>query len=81
VRGILESLVQTAADIRRDNKALEARLKSSNRKSRQLQQNLETVRNESLTDPLTTLANRKYFRRGARGRAGRVRGHQTSRCR
>jgi diguanylate cyclase len=27
----------------------------------QLQQNLETVRTESLTDPLTTLANRKFF--------------------
>ena len=61
VRGILESLVQTAADIRRDNKALEARLKSSKQEITQLQQNLETVRNESLTDPLTTLANRKYF--------------------
>jgi diguanylate cyclase len=53
--------VQTAADIRRDNKALEARLKSSKQEITQLQQNLETVRNESLTDPLTTLANRKYF--------------------
>ena len=61
VRGILESLVQTAADIGRDNKALEARLKSSKQEITQLQQNLETVRNESLTDPLTTLANRKYF--------------------
>jgi diguanylate cyclase len=61
VRGIIESLVQTASDIKRDNHALEARLKSSKQEITQLQQNLETVRNESLTDPLTTLANRKYF--------------------
>ena len=61
VRGIIESLVQTASDMKRDNRALEARLKSSKQEITQLQQNLETVRNESLTDPLTTLANRKYF--------------------
>src|SRR5262249_41636180 len=41
--------------------ALEARLKTSKQEIAQLQQNLETVRTESLTDPLTTLANRKYF--------------------
>jgi diguanylate cyclase len=61
VRGIIESLVQTASDMKRDNRALEARLKSSRQEITQLQQNLETARNESLTDPLTTLANRKYF--------------------
>jgi diguanylate cyclase len=61
VRGIIESLVQTTSAMKRDNQALEGRLKSSKQEITQLQQNLETVRNESLTDPLTTLANRKYF--------------------
>jgi diguanylate cyclase len=61
VRGIIETLVQTAADIKRDNRALETRLKSSRHEISQLQHNLDTARNESLTDPLTTLANRKYF--------------------
>jgi diguanylate cyclase len=61
VRGIIETLVQTASDIKRDNRALEARLRSSKQEITQLQQNLEAVRNESMTDPLTTLANRKYF--------------------
>jgi diguanylate cyclase len=61
IRGVLESLVQTASEMKRDNRALEARLKSSKHEINLLQQNLETVRNESLTDPLTTLANRKYF--------------------
>ena len=61
VRGIIENLVQTASEIKRDNQALEARLKSSKQEISQLQQHLEVVRTESLTDPLTTLANRKYF--------------------
>ncbi len=61
VRSIIETLVQTASDMKRDNRALETRLKSSRQEISQLQQNLEAARNESLTDPLTTLANRKYF--------------------
>jgi len=61
VRGIIESLVQTAADMKRGNQALEATLKASKQEISQLRQNLETVRNESLMDPLTTLANRKHF--------------------
>ena len=61
VRGIIESLVQTASAMKRDNRALEVRLKSSKTEITQLQHNLEAARNESLTDPLTTLANRKYF--------------------
>ena len=61
VRGIIESLVQTAGAMRRDNGALEASLKASKMEISQLQQNLETARSESLMDPLTTLANRKFF--------------------
>ena len=44
-----------------NNQTLEARLKASKQEIDQLQENLETVRTESLTDPLTSLANRKYF--------------------
>jgi diguanylate cyclase len=61
IRSIIDILVQTASGMKRDNGALETRLKASRHEISQLQQNLETVRNESLTDPLTTLANRKYF--------------------
>ena len=43
------------------NSRLEASLKASKQEISQLQTNLEAVRNESLTDPLTSLANRKYF--------------------
>jgi diguanylate cyclase len=61
VRSAIESLVQTASAMKQDNRALEARLKSSKQEITQLQQNLETARSESRTDPLTTLANRMYF--------------------
>jgi diguanylate cyclase len=43
------------------NSKLEARLNASKQEINQLQENLEVVRTESLTDPLTSLANRKFF--------------------
>ncbi len=61
VRAIVESLVQATKEMEKNNQALEARLNASKQEITQLQQNLETVRNESLTDPLTSLANRKFF--------------------
>jgi diguanylate cyclase len=61
VRTIVESLVLATKDMEKNNQALEARLSASKQEITELQQNLEAVRSESLTDPLTTLANRKYF--------------------
>jgi diguanylate cyclase len=61
LRGIIEHLVQGAEEMEFNNKKLEARLSASKQEIEQLQQDLETVRIESLTDPLTTLSNRKYF--------------------
>lgn len=61
LRAIVESLVHTARDMEEVNHKLEERLSASKQEINQLQENLEHVRNESLTDPLTTLANRKYF--------------------
>lgn len=61
LRAIVESLVQTAKDMERSNQTLEARLNASKEEINTLQQNLETVRHESRTDPLTSLANRKHF--------------------
>jgi diguanylate cyclase len=43
------------------NQNLELRLSASKQEINQLQENLEVVRTESLTDPLTSLSNRKYF--------------------
>ncbi len=61
IRGIVEELVKTVKDMELDNKTLETRLTESKQEITHLQQNLETVRTESLTDPLTTVANRKCF--------------------
>lgn len=61
VRAIVESLVQATKEMEQTNQALEARLSASKKEITELQENLETVRNESLTDPLTSLSNRKYF--------------------
>ena len=61
VRAIVESLVQTTKDMEASNKQLEERLHASKLEIIELQENLEAVRTESLTDPLTQLANRKFF--------------------
>jgi diguanylate cyclase len=61
LRAIVESLVQTAKEMQVSNQKLEERLSASKQEINELQENLEAVRNESLTDPLTQLANRKYF--------------------
>jgi diguanylate cyclase len=61
LRAIVESLVQTTKTMELSNKQLEERLNASKQEINALQENLEAVRTESLTDPLTLLANRKFF--------------------
>lgn len=61
LRTIIETLVRTTKVMEQSNHKLEASLKASKQEINQLQENLEAVRHESLTDPLTSLANRKYF--------------------
>ncbi len=61
LRAIVESLVHTAKEMEASNQRLEERLNASKQEINVLQENLEAVRNESLTDPLTQLANRKFF--------------------
>ncbi len=61
VRAIVESLIQATREMEQNNQALEARLSASMKEITELRAHLEMVRNESLTDPLTSLSNRKYF--------------------
>ena len=61
LRAIVESLVRSTKEMEDSNKQLEARLNASKAEINELQINLEAMRNESLTDPLTQLANRKFF--------------------
>jgi diguanylate cyclase len=63
LRAIVEGLVQTAKEMEAANTELEDRLSASKREINELQENLEVARSESLTDPLTSLANRKFFDR------------------
>jgi diguanylate cyclase len=61
LRAIVEGLVHAAKEMEHSNQQLEARLSASKQEITELQTNLETVRNESLIDPLTQLYNRKHF--------------------
>src|ERR1700730_14725036 len=63
LRSIVESLIFTTKTAEQENSALEAKLKASQHEIENLQSNLNVVRIESLTDPLTQLANRKFFDR------------------
>jgi diguanylate cyclase len=63
VKVIVESLVTSTREMRETNMALEDRLTLSKSEISNLQQSLEAIRAESLTDPLTGLGNRKYFDR------------------
>jgi len=63
IKAIAEALIKSTQEMRETNKALEERLALSKNEISNLQQSLEAIRAESLTDPLTGLGNRKYFDR------------------
>ncbi len=63
VQAIVEALVKSTREMRDTNKVLEERLLLSKSEIGNLQQSLEAIRAELLTDPLTGLGNRKYFDR------------------
>jgi len=63
VKEIVKGLLKSTREMRETNKALEERLTLSKTEISNLQQSLEAIRAESLTDPLTGLGNRKYFDR------------------
>lgn len=63
VNAIVESLVKSTREMRETNQALHDRLTLSKTEISNLQQSLEAIKAESLTDPLTGLGNRKYFDR------------------
>ena len=63
-RAIVERLLRTTRQMELSNKVLETRLKESRNEIMTLQEDLNAVRTESLTDPLTSLSNRKAFDNG-----------------
>ncbi len=63
VKAVVDTLVAVTREMLETNGVLEARLTASKFEISNLQQNLEAIRAETLTDPLTGLGNRKYFDR------------------
>jgi diguanylate cyclase len=61
LRAAIKTLITATKEARESNQALQNRLAESRDEIQELKQNLDQVREESLTDPLTTLSNRKYF--------------------
>jgi diguanylate cyclase len=60
-RQIVETLITTAKEMENSNQGLASQLNTSKQQINQLQQTLEGLRYENLTDPLTSLATRQYF--------------------
>ncbi len=61
LRVIVESLVFSTKEVERENSTLSANLGRSRKQIADLQEDLVSIRAESLSDPLTMLANRKHF--------------------
>jgi len=61
LRVIVESLVFSTKEVERENSTLSASLGLSRKQIAHLQEDLVSIRAESLSDPLTMLSNRKHF--------------------
>lgn len=61
VSAIVNALIRSTEEIRHTNAILQEQLKSSETQVRLLQEKIEILRVESMTDPLTAVANRKLF--------------------
>ena len=63
VDAVIDALLAEVQRMVSDSRALKGQLSESSRRISELHANLESVRQEALTDPLTGLANRKCFDR------------------
>jgi diguanylate cyclase len=61
IKALVQSLVQSTTAMEQRNQALETALRVSKQVIDNLQRDVDSIRHESLTDPLTSLANRKHF--------------------
>lgn len=61
VAGLVRGILGETRQVIEKNKALENRLAESSKEIDQLQDNLQQVRRQAMTDPLTGIPNRKYF--------------------
>ncbi len=58
---LVKRMIRATSDMESSNSHLEDQLKDSHKQIKELQESLEAIRFESLTDQLTGLANRKHF--------------------
>lgn len=63
IREIVAQLISETKDVEQQNRNLSEQLAASQAQVLELRESLDSVRYESLTDDLTTLANRKHFDR------------------
>ena len=61
IKDVVARLVAATRETAAANRTLESRLKDTRSEVQDLRQALESIRTENLTDPLTTLANRKHL--------------------
>ena len=61
LRAIIEAVLTAVQDMQQENRKLAVNLKETRADLSNLQESLNSVRIESLTDPLTGLANRRHF--------------------
>ena len=61
IRAIVASVIMATTRTENANRELESQLAESKRQIQEMQESIEAIRFESLTDELTTLANRKHF--------------------
>lgn len=64
IKAIVAGLITTTKDFETSNRSLESQLSEAREQIKDLQTSLETVRYETLSDPLTGLFNRKRFDQG-----------------
>jgi diguanylate cyclase len=64
IKELVQGLATATRRVQRENGSLEKRLNASTEEIVRLREHLEQVRRESMTDALTTLANRKAFDEG-----------------
>jgi diguanylate cyclase len=61
VKSIVQELIQATREMEENNHSLEVQLASAKNRADHLQREIETIRLENLTDPVTLVPNRQFF--------------------
>lgn len=72
IAAIVDAIVSATRSMSKQNRDLEMRLQQSHNLIRELRDELESTRSETLTDPLTGIANRKHFDQSLEAMTGKA---------